>query len=89
MKREKKWGQTYIHTDDTHPGANYSRRRNLFRRRQKMRFLTILAAAAASMQQYAAVQYSNSENSPELLLLPQITPIYQISCLFMHAVPIY
>ena len=41
------------------------------------------------MQQYAAVQHSNSENSPELLLLPQITPIYQISCLFMHAVPIY
>ena len=54
-----------------------------------MRFLTNLAAAAASMQQYATVQYSNSENSPELLILPQITPIYQISCLFMHAVPIY
>ena len=41
MKREKKWGQTDTHThtdrhtDDTHLGANYSRRRNLFRRRQK------------------------------------------------------
>ena len=54
-----------------------------------MGFLTLFAAAAASMQQYAAVQHLNSENSPELLLLPQITPIYQISCLFMHAVPIY
>ena len=45
---------------------------------QKMGFLTLFAAAAASMQQYATVQHSNSENSPELLLLPQITPIYQI-----------
>ena len=54
-----------------------------------MRFLTILAAAAASMQQYAAVQHSNSEHSPELLLLPQITPIYQTSCHFIYAVPIY
>ena len=35
MKREKRWGHTHTHTDDTHPGANYSRRRNLFRRRQK------------------------------------------------------
>jgi len=43
-----------------------------------MGFLTLFAAAAASMQQYAAVQHSNSEYSPELLLLPPITPIYQI-----------
>ena len=28
---KKRWGRT----DDTHPGANYSRRRNLFRRRQQ------------------------------------------------------
>ena len=54
-----------------------------------MGFLTIFAAAAASMQQYAAIQHSNSEHSPELLLLPQITPIYQISGFFMHAVAIY
>ena len=32
---KKRWGHTNKHTDDTHPGANYSRRRNLFRRRQK------------------------------------------------------
>ena len=38
---------------------------------------------------YAAIQHSNSENSPELLLLPQITPIYQTSCHFIYAVPIY
>ena len=39
MKHEKKVG-THTDTDrqthDTHPGANYSRRRNLFRRRQKL-----------------------------------------------------
>ena len=54
-----------------------------------MSFLTIFVAAAASMQQYAAIQHSNNEHSPELFSLPQITPIYQMSCLFMHAVSIY
>ena len=41
------------------------------------------------MQQYAATQHFNREHSPEMLLLPQITPIYQISGFFMHAVGIY
>ena len=48
MKREKKWGhkQTQTHDDDdTHPGANYSRRRNLFRRRQKNTFVGALGHA--------------------------------------------
>ena len=38
MKREKKVGtnkQTHDNNNDTHPGKNFSRRRNLFRRRQK------------------------------------------------------
>ena len=48
-----------------------------------------LIAAAASMQQYAATQHFNRDHSLEMLLLPQITPIYQISGFFMHAVAIY
>ena len=48
-----------------------------------------LIAAAASMQQYAATQHFNRDHSLEMLLLPQITPIYQISGFFMHAVGIY
>ena len=38
MKREKKVG-TDTDTNDTNPGANYSRRRNLLRRRQKINLL--------------------------------------------------